>query len=134
MKNKNQYANTIRWVARITGTFFALFTSLMGIGYLFEGYQKPAATPSSSFDTRLIITFIFWGLGLAALVIALWKEWWGGLISMLCFIIFLGLVATSPNPESHFSSILFIFLIPSVLYLYYCWLTRSTLSNKTNTR
>ncbi len=125
MKNATEL-KIIRWTARIVGTLIAVLTLFIGIGELLEGRGKPG---SNSFDTILIITFIIWGLGLVGLLIALWKEGIGGIISLLCFIIFNILAATNPNPESRYSLVLLVFMIPSVLYLCYWWLARES-SNK----
>jgi len=126
MKNNNQFANMIRWTARIIGSAIVAFTILFGIGYLIEGFGKPS---SGTFNTILIITFALWGIGLAGLIFALWKEGRGGIISLVSLIIFIALVAVKPNPDSSFSYVLFIFLIPSVLYIYYWWLKKKSLGN-----
>ncbi len=113
----------IRWAARIIGTLMLVFTLLIGIGEMLEGYNKHAGASSDTFDTLMIITFTFWGLGLAGLLLALWKEGLGGIVSLLSFIIFIILVGINPKPDTSFSFVLFIFLIPSILYLCYWWLT-----------
>ncbi|OFY09488.1 MAG: hypothetical protein A2X05_18945 [Bacteroidetes bacterium GWE2_41_25] len=111
----------IRWTAHIVGTLIVFLTLFIGIGEMLEGQGIPG---SSSFNTFLIITFIIWGLGLAGLLLALWKEGIGGIISLFCFIIFNILVATNPNQESRYSFVLLVFMIPSLLYLCYWWLAR----------
>jgi hypothetical protein len=104
-------------------------TLFIGIGEMLEGYSKHGAVASDTFDTLMIITFTFWGAGLAGLILALWKEGLGGIVSMVSFIIFIFLVGINPKPEVSFSILLFIFLIPSILYLSYWWLMRRS-SNK----
>ena len=126
MQNNNQFANVIRWAARITGTAIVVITMVFAIGNFLEGQGKPVPEP---FSISLIITFVFWGIGLAGLVLALWKEALGGIISLMSFIIFITLVAIKINPESRFSYVLFIFLLPSVLYLYYWWLAKKSSNN-----
>jgi len=105
------------------------FTLFIGIGEMLESYNKHGSAASDTFDTLMIITFTFWGAGLAGLILALWKEGLGGIVSLVSFIIFIFLVGINPKPDVSFSNVLFIFLIPSVLYLCYWWLTRKS-SNK----
>jgi len=119
----------IRWTARIIGTLMVAFTLFIGIGEMLESYNKHGVSASETFDILIIITFTFWGAGLAGLILALWKEGSGGIVSLVSFIIFISLVGINPKPDASFSNVLFIFLIPSVLYLCYWWLTRKS-SNK----
>ena len=119
----------IRWTARIIGTLMVAFTLFIGIGEMLESYNKHGVSASDTFDILMIITFTFWGAGLAGLILALWKEGLGGIVSLVSFIIFISLVGINPKPDASLSNVLFIFLIPSVLYLCYWWLTRKS-SNK----
>ena len=119
----------VRWTARIIGTLIVVFTLFIGIGEMLEGYNKHGAAASDTFDTLMIITFTFWGAGLASLIFALWKEGLGGIVSFVSFIIFLFILGINPKPDVHFMYVLFIYLIPSVLYLCYWWLIRRS-SNK----
>ena len=128
MKNTTSIS-IIRWTARIIGTLMVAFTLFIGIGEMLESYNKHGSAASDTFDTLMIITFTFWGAGLAGLILALWKEGLGGIVSLVSFIIFILLVGINPKPDVSFSNVLFIFLIPSVLYLCYWWLTRKS-SNK----
>ena len=128
MKNTTSIS-IIRWTARIIGTLMVAFTLFIGIGEMLENYNKHGAAASDTFDTLMIITFTFWGTGLAGLILALWKEGLGGIVSLVSFIIFIFLVGINPKSDVSFSNVLFIFLIPSVLYLCYWWLTRKS-SNK----
>ena len=126
---KTTSISIFRWTARIIGTLMVAFTLFIGIGEMLESYNKHGAAASDTFDPLMIITFIFWGAGLAGLMLALWKEGLGGIVSLVGFIIFIFLVSINPKPEVSFSIVLFIFLIPSVLYLYYWWITRKSLKN-----
>jgi hypothetical protein len=119
----------VRWTARIIGTLMVVFTLFIGIGEMLDSYKQKGAAAFDTFDTFLIITFTFWGVGLAGLILALWKEGLGGIVSLISFIIWIFLVYINPNPNAGLSNVLFIFLIPSVLYLSCWWLTRN-LSNK----
>jgi hypothetical protein len=123
MKTKNQYAG-IRWTARVIGTLLVVFTLIIGIGEMLEGFQNNGKL--EKFDYFQIIIFIFWFFGLAGLILAWWKEGTGGVFSFICAVIFLILVKVyaNINPEASFTGILFIFLIPSVLFIIYWWLTK----------
>ena len=117
----------IRWTARIVGTLLVLLTILIGVGQMLESYNRNGAAALDTFDTLMIITFVFWIAGLAGLILALWKEGLGGISSLLSFIIFIFLLGI--NPKSNFIYGLFIYMIPSVLYVYCWWLTKKP-SNK----
>lgn len=117
----------IRWTARIVGTLLVLFTIIIGVGEMFESYNRYGSVSLDTLDTLMTITFIFWITGLAGLILALWKEGLGGIGSLISFIIFIFLLGI--NPKSNFIYGLFIYPIPSVLYVYCWWLTKK-LSNK----
>jgi len=127
MKTKSQYAG-IRWIARVVGTLLVLFTLFMVIGEMIDKYGK---INLEAFNILQIITFIFWFLGLAGLILAWWKEGAGGIFSFICTVVFLILVKVNAivNPEARFTVILFIFLIPPVLFIIYWWLTKKTAQN-----
>ena len=131
MKTKNQYAG-IRWTARVVGTLLVLFTLFMVIGEMIDGYHRNGKIDLETFNILQIITFIFWFLGLAGLILAWWKEGAGGNLSFICTVIFLILVKVNANvnPEARFTVILFIFLIPSVLFIIYWWLTKKAARNE----
>lgn len=129
MKTKNQYAG-IRWTARVVGTLLVFFTLFIFIGEIIEGYHRNGKP--ETFNILQIITFIFWFLGLAGLILAWWKEGAGGIFSFICTVIFLILVKVNAtvNPEARFMFILFIFLIPSALFIIYWWLEKKTAQNE----
>ncbi|MEI6821354.1 MAG: hypothetical protein WCL51_05435 [Bacteroidota bacterium] len=118
--------NTIRWTAIIIGTLMTTFVLLFGIGYLIEGLMKPNNGDANGLKTGTIIGFVIWGIGLAALILAIWKPATGGLISFISIIVFNIMVALSTNPESRYSPVLLIFLLPSILYLLYWWLKKKS--------
>ncbi len=122
MKNR-VLMNIIRWSARIIGTLIVAFTLFMGIGEMIEGSKSAV----SEINLDVIIIFAVWGLGLLGLLLALWKEGLGGLISLLCFVIFN--ILTAVSPESGYTYILLLFMIPSVLYLLYWWLKRKSIKD-----
>ena len=123
---KTTSISSIRWTASIIGILIVGFTLLFGIGSLLEGWNKPGP----GLPTSTIITFVVWGMGLSGLIIALWKPGIGGLFSLICLIIFNILVAVSPVPDSRYTPVLLIFLLPSILFLVFWWLKKS--SNKTS--
>ena len=131
MKTKNQYAG-IRWTARVIGTLLVLFTLFMVIGEMIDGYHRNGKIDLVTFNILQIITFIFWFFGLAGIILAWWKEGAGGILSFICTVIFLILVKVNANvnPEARFTVILFIFLIPSVLFITYWWLTKKAARNE----
>lgn len=131
MKTKHQYAG-ICWTARVVGTLLVLFTLFIVIGEMIDGYHRNGNIDLETFNILQIITFIFWFLGLAGLILAWWKEGAGGILSFICTVIFLILVKVNANvnPEARFTVILFIFLIPSVLFIIYWWLTKKTARNE----
>ncbi|MCX6246252.1 MAG: hypothetical protein NTW10_00830 [Bacteroidetes bacterium] len=127
MKTKDPFITGIHWAARITGSLLVAFTLLFGIANFIDGLGKNGGDPLSSFSPLIILIFIFWGIGLAGLVVAIWKERLGGLISLSCFVIIP--ILNFFNPASPIKGaaffLFFIFSIPSLLYLYYWWLVKS---------
>jgi hypothetical protein len=119
MKNKT-LLSVVLWTARIVGTLIVVLTLFIGIGEMLEGQNKPGL----GLDNYTIITFVVWGIGLAGLLFAMWKPGIGGLISLLSFIVFNILVAVNPNPESTYTAVLLIFLLPSILFILVWWLKK----------
>jgi hypothetical protein len=117
----------IRWIARISGTLLAIFCFIFFIGYLIEGINKPTA--DAGLETYNIFVLAVWGIGLASFILAWWKEGLGGLISFISLVLLNILAATSPVEGSGYTSLLLIFLIPSILFLI-CWRINSKLQNK----
>jgi hypothetical protein len=120
MATKDSSANGLRWAARITGSVMIAFTLFMAIGYHLEGREKhPDAAFLSGLTPLIIIMFIFWGMGLAGLIIGWWKERPGGYLSMLCFIVVAILNLFNPEAPSRTGAIIpmMIFCIPSVLFI-----------------
>ena len=111
----------IRWIASIISILMVAFVLLFFIGSMFEGQDKQSA----GLDAYTILTFVVWGIGLASLILAIWKPGIGGLISFFSFITFNILVAANPNPEAGYALILLIFLIPSILFLWLWWMKKS---------
>lgn len=127
MRSKDSYA-VLRWTARIIGVIIVAFTLIMFFGSVVEGYYKTGKISLEDFDAVQLATFFFWFIGLAGMVWAWWKEGAGGILSFAGIVIFLILakVNAMTNSEASFTPVLFIFLIPSALFLLYWWVTRKS--------
>ena len=112
----------IRWTARIIGTLLVLFSIILVVGGMLESYNKHGVSLFDNFDILIITTFVILIVGLTGLILAIWKEGKGGIISLFSFIVLIFLVGI--NPEANFTYGLFIYLIPSVLYIYCWWSTK----------
>lgn len=128
MNNKNPY-NWLRWTARITGTLMVAFTLFIFIGELMESQQRHG---SVSYTPIIIVIFIIWGIALAGLVLALWKEGLGGSISLVSYALVYVLNFFNKDVSWKASAItIFIILsIPSILYLVY-WKLNKDVVGKT---
>ena len=120
MNNRISY-NWLRWIARITGILMVAFTLFFFIGEVIEGQQKHSGSGLASYTPLMLIIFAIWGFALAGLVLALWKEGSGGIISLVCYILvyILNLFNKEATNSAHFIPIFLIFCIPSILYLVY---------------
>jgi hypothetical protein len=127
MKKNNRY-NLIRWIARITGTLMVLFTLFMFIGEALESHKRNGSI-TSSFSPIVIVIFIVWGISLAGLVLALWKEGLGGIISLAGFMLtyILNLFNNEASMRGSAITVFVIFSIPSILYLIYWKLNKDEL-------
>ncbi len=116
MKKKSN--NGLRWSARIIGALMAAFCFAFFVGYLVDGMNKPNNEPGLAPFNMVI--FVFWGIGLVALLLGWWKEGLGGFISLISFIIFNILAALNPVEGSGYFIGLTVFMVPSVLFII-CW-------------
>jgi uncharacterized membrane protein len=134
MKNKKPY-NAVKWTARITGSLLVAFTLVFVIASLIDGMNRSNGSPLASLSTLIIILFIIWGIALAFLIVALWKEGLGGVISLGCFILgyILNLFNTQASVRGSAFPIFLIFSIPSILYLCYWKLTKDIIQKKEKT-
>jgi cytochrome bd-type quinol oxidase subunit 2 len=125
MKQKNSFAKTIRLIARISGSFLVAFTAIFGIATFIDSLGNNTGSPLS---TLILIIFAIWVIALSGLVIALWKEGLGGFISLVSFIVMCILnMFNRDAPDGKGAIIIFvIFSIPSLFYIYYWWLTKSS--------
>lgn len=119
--------STIRWFARISGTLLTLFCLVIAIAIFIDELNK--TEHGHGLALYNIILFSIMGVGLAALILAWWKEGVGGIISFISFIVFNILAAINPVDGSRYIFILLVFFIPSILFLIYWWQKRKSLEN-----
>ena len=124
MKTENSFVNGIRWTARITGTILVAFTIIFLILVFIDNLGENTGSQRHSLSTIIIITFIIWGIALAGLILALWKEGLGGCISLLGFITMCILNIFNPESKKSATIIFMLWMIPSLIYLYYWWKTK----------
>ena len=129
MKKKQPY-NGLRWTARISGTLLVAFTLFFVIANFIDSMNRNNESPFASFSTLIIIIFIIWGIALASLILALWKEGIGGVISLGSFILMyiLNLFNAEASVRAGALPIFLIFSVPSILYLSYWKLMREHFS------
>jgi len=123
MKTRDPYA-ILRWSARIIGTLLVFFTLFMFIGESLDSYRREGKASLEALNWIMIVTFFFWFLGMAGIIWAWWKEGPGGFLSFASTVVFLILIPL--NSEAGFTPILFIYLLPSVLFILYWWLKRTS--------
>lgn len=128
MKNRNPY-NWLRWIARITGILLVAFTLIIFIGEFIEGQQRQPGPLLASYTPIILIIFVIWGIALAGLVLALWKEGLGGIISLIGYMLvyILNLFNKEASMKANAIVIFLIFCIPSLLYLVYWKLNKDEL-------
>jgi hypothetical protein len=128
MKKKNPY-NWLRWIARVMGTLMVLFTLFMFVGEFIEGLRRHEGSPLASFTPLILIIFVIWGIALSGLVLALWKEGLGGIISLVCFMLtyILNLFNKEASTRGGAITVFVIFSIPAILYLVYWKLNKDEL-------
>ena len=119
--NKKTSRNLIMWSARITGTLLIIFTLFIGIGEFLDSHGRHHGPVLSMYSPITWTIFFVWGIALAFLIMAIWKEGLGGIISFACFMLMYVLNlfnkdATKPEDDI---LVFLIFSIPSILYLIY---------------
>lgn len=129
MNNRNPY-NWLRWIARITGILIVAFTLFIFIGEFIEGQRRNAGSVLASYTPIILIIFVIWGIALAGLVLALWKEGLGGIISLISYMLMyiLNLFNKQATMKANAILVFLIFCIPSILYLVYWKLDKDELS------
>jgi hypothetical protein len=126
--NRNHY-NWLRWIARIAGILLVAFTLIIFIGEFIEGQQRNSGSEVSSNTPIILIIFVIWGIALAGLVLALWNEGLGGIISLISFMMayILNLFNKEASMRGNAIGVFIIFCIPSILYLVYWKLNKDDL-------
>ena len=112
----------LRKLARISGTLLAAIILFVAILVAIDSWGKKGPALS----TFNIILFLFMGVGTAGLILARWNERWGGIVSFLGFLVFNILAAVNPTPGSGYTILLLLPIIPSILYLRWCWLEKDS--------
>jgi len=123
---------TIRWIARIIGTLFALFCLLYMSSDLAEVLKPAQGIPRQPWDPMKLALAITFFSSIAGLIIAFWKEGIGGLIAFAGMA--LSLLIMKFNPDANFNFTIFVLFIPSLLYLLYWFLSRKASVNRGKTR
>jgi hypothetical protein len=99
----------LRWSARIIAILIIIFSLFMFIGESIGGRSANA----SPLQTRDYIILSLWALYIIGLIIGLWREGLGGLISL----VFMAIHIIILQMERVNSVIFFVMLLPSILYL-----------------
>jgi hypothetical protein len=125
MKRKDPY-NTLKWSARISGSLIVAFTLFIGIGEIIEGQQRNTGLTHNPYSILLLAIFIIWGIALAGLVLALWKEGLGGAISLIGFMLvyILNLFNKEATMRGSAITLFLFFSIPAIIYLVYWKLSK----------
>lgn len=107
---KPLWLSILRWGARIIAILFVAFFLMMFIG---EGgfWNQPKGAPLGARD---YIILSLWGLFMIGLIIGLWREGLGGLIS---FIFLLAHIIVLKVEGSSTGIYFYLMLIPSILFL-----------------
>jgi hypothetical protein len=109
-KTRPIWLKILRWCARIIAILFVAFILMMFIG---EGgfWSQPKGLPLRMRDYVLLSLF---GLYVAGLVIGLWREGLGGLIS-LAFIVTHIVILSAEGIKN--LTYFYVMLLPGILYL-----------------
>ena len=106
---KPLWLTILRWSARIIAILIIIFSLFMFIGESIGGRSADAPL----LQTRDYIILSLWALYIIGLVIGLWREGLGGLISLVFMAIHIFIL----QMEGSNSIIFFVMLLPSILYL-----------------
>jgi hypothetical protein len=120
-KNKDLPAEfkTVQWIARIYGALLVVLCLYITITEFIEEIENHSPNPVATLISGQYFLAITLTVAFAGLVLAYWKEGWGGGISLVTLIIlFIGWQDFHPG----FIVAMFLASIPSILYLIYWWL------------
>jgi hypothetical protein len=106
---KPLWLTILRWSARIIAILIIIFSLFMFIGESIGGRSADAPP----LQTRDYIILSLWALYIIGLVIGLWREGLGGLISLVFMAIHIFIL----QMEGSNSIIFFVMLLPSILYI-----------------
>ena len=117
MKPRNSELNTIRWIARITGTLLSVFILIFAAFSIAGEIKEDNGIPYSLIQ---ILVFLFWGIALLALLVAIRMEGLGGIISLASLILMaiFGMFIPEAN-KGGMLGVVAILAVPSILYIIY---------------
>lgn len=98
--------------ARVTGVFWVIICLILLAGYMYEGYQRNGLLLQPNWLSVLLIIFLIDGL--CGLVIALWHEALGIVISFSGFSLFILLLIV--DPKLTFNPFALLLFLPTLLY------------------
>ena len=112
MKPKNSSLKGMRLAARITGTLLSVFF-LVFASFSIAGEIKGQVHPYSIIQ---MVVFFFWGIALLALLLAIWNEGLGGVISLASLIMmFLFGLFIPEADKGGMLMVVIILAVPSIL-------------------
>lgn len=120
-QHKLVWPNILRWTARICAMIFVIFFLFM-----FIGESMGSSSHNTPFHWRDYFILSLWFLTVIGLIIGLWREGLGGLVSLVSTLIHF----TYLTFEGDKVPIFFFILVPSVLYLISWYYHRQMLINK----
>lgn len=116
------FLKTIRWIARIVGSLFIIFSLLFLADDIIMGLTEKQDRISGSWNFIKIAISISFITAITGLIIAFWKESTGGLIGLTAMLI--SFVFMLYNQAASFNLVMLVFLVPSFLYLLYWSLSK----------
>jgi hypothetical protein len=119
IEKKPVWINRIRWAARILSVLFAIF---LLVSLIFEDMSTFLRKPQDYF------ILILWILTSIGYLIGLWREGLGGLISFVSALTLIIIFIVREGQSSQFYQylILFLLLVPGILYLLYLYFKRKS--------
>ena len=120
MNPEDRRADICRWTARVSGVALTVLTLFIGIGEALEGRSRhPGATVLGQFSPLILAMFAVWGIGLAGLLVAWWRERLGGGLSLSCFTLVFVLNLFNSQAPSRIGALapMLVFCIPAVLFI-----------------
>jgi hypothetical protein len=123
--HKPIWLSILRWTARIIALLFVIFFLFM-----FIGESIGSSSHNAHLHWRDYILLSLWGITIIGLLIGLWREGLGGLLSLVSTLV--QIIILKSEGHSNFNYFYFyIFLVPSILYIIY-WYFNKTMRAKAN--